>query len=142
MDLSAFPYLQGNYAPVEEERDIGEEQLTVEGVVPEKLVGFDSIDLCIPAGGIVHFLATLPCRPISALSSACAHTSSQGKGAVSSKISIAGCVQGFPLFNFRRYIFQGRVIANPPTELSIGCSTTSATTASLTHQCDSKSWNN
>ncbi|MEZ5571530.1 MAG: carotenoid oxygenase family protein [Halioglobus sp.] len=39
MDLSAFPYLQGNYAPVTEERDLGEEQLTVEGEVPRKLTG-------------------------------------------------------------------------------------------------------
>ena len=39
MDLSAFPYLQGNYAPIDEERDFGESQLRVEGKVPEKLVG-------------------------------------------------------------------------------------------------------
>jgi carotenoid cleavage dioxygenase-like enzyme len=39
MDLSAFPYLQGNYAPVEEERDLGEDQLTVEGKIPAKLKG-------------------------------------------------------------------------------------------------------
>ena len=39
MDLSAYQYLQGNYAPVEEERDIGEDQLTVEGQVPDKLAG-------------------------------------------------------------------------------------------------------
>ena len=39
MDLSAFPYLQGNYAPVDTESDFAEEQLTVEGKVPEKLVG-------------------------------------------------------------------------------------------------------
>jgi len=39
MDLSAFPYLQGNYAPVDEERDLGEDQLTVEGEIPRKLAG-------------------------------------------------------------------------------------------------------
>ena len=39
MDLSAFPYLQDNYAPIAEERDFDEEQLRVEGKVPEKLVG-------------------------------------------------------------------------------------------------------
>ena len=39
MDLSAFPYLQNNYAPVEEERDLAEDQLRVEGEVPRKLVG-------------------------------------------------------------------------------------------------------
>ena len=39
MDLSAFPYLQDNYAPIDEERDFDEEQLRVEGKVPEKLVG-------------------------------------------------------------------------------------------------------
>ena len=39
MDLSAYQYLQGNYAPVDEERDIGEDQLTVEGQVPDKLAG-------------------------------------------------------------------------------------------------------
>jgi carotenoid cleavage dioxygenase-like enzyme len=39
MDLSAFPYLQGNYAPVAEEREFDEEQLTVEGVVPKNLLG-------------------------------------------------------------------------------------------------------
>ena len=39
MDLSAFPYLQGNYAPVDTESDFSEEQLTIEGKVPEKLVG-------------------------------------------------------------------------------------------------------
>jgi carotenoid cleavage dioxygenase-like enzyme len=39
MDLSAFPYLQGNYAPVDEERDLGQDQLRVEGTIPAKLVG-------------------------------------------------------------------------------------------------------
>ncbi len=39
MDLSAFPYLQGNYAPVAEERDCSEEQLTIEGEIPRKLAG-------------------------------------------------------------------------------------------------------
>lgn len=39
MDLSAFPYLQGNYAPVAEERDLDETQLRVEGTVPAKLLG-------------------------------------------------------------------------------------------------------
>lgn len=39
MDLSAFPYLQGNYAPVSEERDLGEDQLTIEGKVPANLRG-------------------------------------------------------------------------------------------------------
>lgn len=39
MDLSAYPYLQGNYAPVTEERDLGEEELTVEGEVPKALRG-------------------------------------------------------------------------------------------------------
>jgi len=39
MDLSAFPYLQGNYAPVSEERDVGEAELEIEGEVPAQLVG-------------------------------------------------------------------------------------------------------
>ncbi|NND69612.1 MAG: hypothetical protein HKN19_18615, partial [Halioglobus sp.] len=39
MDLSAFPYLQGNYAPVSEERDFGEDELVIEGDVPAQLVG-------------------------------------------------------------------------------------------------------
>ena len=39
MDLSAFPYLQGNYAPVAEERDLDEAQLRVEGTVPARLLG-------------------------------------------------------------------------------------------------------
>jgi carotenoid cleavage dioxygenase-like enzyme len=39
MDLSAFPYLQGNYAPVEEECDWGEGDLVIEGNVPGKLAG-------------------------------------------------------------------------------------------------------
>ncbi len=39
MDLSAFPYLQGNYAPVEQERDIDESQLRIEGTVPANLLG-------------------------------------------------------------------------------------------------------
>jgi len=39
MDLSAFPYLQGNYAPVTEERDLDETRLRVEGTVPAKLLG-------------------------------------------------------------------------------------------------------
>ena len=39
MDLSAFPYLQGNYAPVDEERDLGAEQLRVEGEIPKSLQG-------------------------------------------------------------------------------------------------------
>ena len=39
MDLSAFPYLQGNYAPVDEERDFDQSQLRVEGVVPPNLLG-------------------------------------------------------------------------------------------------------
>ena len=39
MDLSAFPYLQGNYAPVAEERDLDEAQLRVEGSVPARLLG-------------------------------------------------------------------------------------------------------
>ena len=39
MDLSAFPYLQGNYAPVTEERDLDEAQLRVEGTVPARLLG-------------------------------------------------------------------------------------------------------
>ncbi|MEZ5503711.1 MAG: carotenoid oxygenase family protein [Halioglobus sp.] len=39
MDLSAFPYLQGNYAPVEQESDFGEEQLAIEGRVPATLRG-------------------------------------------------------------------------------------------------------
>ena len=30
MDLSAYPYLQGNYAPVADESDFGEGQLTIE----------------------------------------------------------------------------------------------------------------
>ena len=39
MDLSAFPYLQGNYAPVEEEYDYDHSQLRVEGEIPKNLVG-------------------------------------------------------------------------------------------------------
>ena len=39
MDLSAFPYLQGNYAPVDEERDLDESQLRIEGEVPTSLLG-------------------------------------------------------------------------------------------------------
>ena len=39
MDLSAFPYLQDNYAPVDEERDFDESQLRVEGQIPATLVG-------------------------------------------------------------------------------------------------------
>jgi carotenoid cleavage dioxygenase-like enzyme len=39
MDLSAFPYLQGNYAPVEEERDFDHADMRVEGDIPPKLVG-------------------------------------------------------------------------------------------------------
>ncbi|KZX59336.1 hypothetical protein A3709_13640 [Halioglobus sp. HI00S01] len=39
MDLSAFPYLQGNYAPVSEERDLAEAELRVEGEIPKKLRG-------------------------------------------------------------------------------------------------------
>ncbi|MFK7977467.1 MAG: carotenoid oxygenase family protein [Halioglobus sp.] len=39
MDLSAYPYLQGNYAPVTEERDFGQDELTVEGEVPKALRG-------------------------------------------------------------------------------------------------------
>ncbi|MEP1469458.1 MAG: carotenoid oxygenase family protein [Halieaceae bacterium] len=39
MDLSAFPYLQGNYAPVTEECDFDESQLRVEGEIPTALTG-------------------------------------------------------------------------------------------------------
>lgn len=39
MDLSPYPYLQGNYAPVSEERDLGEDQLSIEGSVPPQLTG-------------------------------------------------------------------------------------------------------
>jgi carotenoid cleavage dioxygenase len=39
MDLSAFPYLQGNYAPIDEERDFSEAQLKIEGEIPTNLVG-------------------------------------------------------------------------------------------------------
>ncbi len=39
MDLSAFPYLQGNYAPVDEERDFDENDLRIEGKVPVDLLG-------------------------------------------------------------------------------------------------------
>jgi len=39
MDLSAFPYLQGNYAPVDEERDVPHDGLRVEGEVPPQLTG-------------------------------------------------------------------------------------------------------
>ena len=38
MDLSPFPYLQGNYAPVDEERDFDQE-LKIEGEIPKNLVG-------------------------------------------------------------------------------------------------------
>ena len=39
MDLSAYPYLQGNYAPVADESDFSEGQLTIEGKIPQKLQG-------------------------------------------------------------------------------------------------------
>jgi carotenoid cleavage dioxygenase len=39
MDLSAFPYLQGNYAPVDTESDFGPDELRVEGTIPPNLVG-------------------------------------------------------------------------------------------------------
>jgi len=39
MDLSAFPYLQGNYAPVAEESDFGPDELRVEGSIPQGLLG-------------------------------------------------------------------------------------------------------
>jgi carotenoid cleavage dioxygenase len=39
MDLSAFPYLQGNYAPVTEERDFDESELRIEGQIPASLTG-------------------------------------------------------------------------------------------------------
>ena len=39
MDLSTFPYLQGNYAPVSEERDLGMGELRVEGEIPPGLTG-------------------------------------------------------------------------------------------------------
>ncbi len=39
MDLSAYPYLQGNYAPVTEELDWGPEDLRVEGEIPAALTG-------------------------------------------------------------------------------------------------------
>ncbi len=39
MDLSAFPYLQGNYAPVDKESDFSHEQLRIEGEIPKQLVG-------------------------------------------------------------------------------------------------------
>ena len=41
MDLSAFPYLQGNYAPVTEERDFDESELRIEGKIPESLTGWN-----------------------------------------------------------------------------------------------------
>ncbi len=39
MDLSRFPYLQDNYAPVAEERDFSHDELRIEGEVPDDLVG-------------------------------------------------------------------------------------------------------
>ncbi len=39
MDLSAFPYLQGNYAPIDEERDFDESELRIEGTIPSNLLG-------------------------------------------------------------------------------------------------------
>ena len=39
MDLSRFPYLQGNYAPVLEESDISHSQLRIEGEIPKVLNG-------------------------------------------------------------------------------------------------------
>ena len=39
MDLSRFPYLQGNYAPIDSERDFDVPELHIEGTVPEQLVG-------------------------------------------------------------------------------------------------------
>ena len=39
MDLSAFPYLQDNYAPVLEESDFGPAELRVEGEIPKALRG-------------------------------------------------------------------------------------------------------
>jgi carotenoid cleavage dioxygenase-like enzyme len=39
MDLSAFPYLQGNYAPVDKESDFSHDELRIEGEIPKQLVG-------------------------------------------------------------------------------------------------------
>lgn len=39
MDLSPFPYLQGNYAPIEAEHDYDQSQLRIEGQIPTNLVG-------------------------------------------------------------------------------------------------------
>lgn len=39
MDLSQFPYLQGNYAPVSEELDFDHSQLRIEGSIPVDLRG-------------------------------------------------------------------------------------------------------
>jgi carotenoid cleavage dioxygenase len=39
MDLSRFPYLQGNYAPIDEERDFDVPDLHIEGEIPTNLVG-------------------------------------------------------------------------------------------------------
>ncbi|MBY6211198.1 carotenoid oxygenase family protein [Microbulbifer agarilyticus] len=39
MDLSISPYLQGNYAPVTEEKDFGPDELKVEGQIPKNLLG-------------------------------------------------------------------------------------------------------
>jgi carotenoid cleavage dioxygenase len=39
VDLSRFPYLQGNYAPIDEERDFDPPELWVEGEVPRELEG-------------------------------------------------------------------------------------------------------
>ncbi|MEM9255023.1 MAG: carotenoid oxygenase family protein [Pseudomonadota bacterium] len=39
MDLTAFPYLQGNYAPVDTESDFSHDELRIEGEIPHQLVG-------------------------------------------------------------------------------------------------------
>ena len=39
MDLSRFPYLQGNYAPIDEERDFDVPDLHIEGNIPQNLIG-------------------------------------------------------------------------------------------------------
>lgn len=59
MDLSAFPYLQGNYAPVLEENDFGPGQLRVEGEIPANLTGAFMRDGPNPAYQPNHYVYPL-----------------------------------------------------------------------------------
>ena len=59
MDLSAFPYLQGNYAPVLEENDFEPGQLRVEGAIPANLTGAFMRDGPNPAYQPNHYVYPL-----------------------------------------------------------------------------------